>query len=39
MNRDKAIKTINFDAWIEKDFEKFAKVVHEEAVVRDWCPF
>lgn len=37
MNRDQAIEIINlyFEAWVEKNFGKFAKVVHDNAIVRE----
>ncbi|WHX50923.1 hypothetical protein QNH46_09900 [Paenibacillus woosongensis] len=37
MNRDKAIEIINlyFESWMEKDFHKFIKVMHNEAIVRE----
>ncbi|WP_055108638.1 nuclear transport factor 2 family protein [Paenibacillus ihumii] len=37
MNRDKAIEivTLYFESWMEKDFIKFTKVMHDEAIVRE----
>ncbi|WP_018750865.1 nuclear transport factor 2 family protein [Paenibacillus sanguinis] len=37
MNRDEAVEKINlyFEAWVEKNFKKFEKLVHENAIVRE----
>lgn len=37
MNRDKAVETITlyFESWVRKDFEKFTRVMHDKAIVRE----